>query len=42
MHFFIIHLEHQSTAPSAFPQRFFGYYAVISEKYGLPINPIVV
>ena len=30
-------VERQSTAPSDFPRRFFGYFAVISEKYKLPI-----
>jgi Putative transposase, YhgA-like len=40
--FFLIHVEHQSTAPIAFPRRFFRYYAAIFQKHGLPVYPIVV
>ena len=40
--FFLIHVEHQSTAPSTFPRRFFRYYSAILEKHGLPVYPIVV
>ena len=31
--FFLVHVEHQSTAPLDFPTRFFTYYAAI---YGKP------
>ena len=40
--FFLIHVEHQSTAPSNFPRRFFRYYSAIFEKHGLPVYPIVI
>jgi hypothetical protein len=40
--FFLIHIEHQSTAPSTFPVRFFRYYSALFEKHGLPIYPIVI
>ena len=40
--FFLIHVEHQSTAPATFPRRFFRYYSAIFEKHGLPVYPIVV
>ncbi len=40
--FFLIHVEHQSTAPSGFPTRFFTYYAAIYGKHGVPIYPIVI
>jgi hypothetical protein len=40
--FFLIHVEHQSTAPASFPLRFFRYYSAIFEKHGLPIYPIVI
>jgi hypothetical protein len=40
--FFLIHVEHQSTAPASFPLRFFRYYSAIFERHGLPIYPIVI
>src|SRR5438046_2937433 len=40
--FFLIHIEHQSSAPTTFPRRFFRYYSAIFEKHGLPVYPIVV
>ena len=40
--FFLIHVEHQSTAPATFPRRFFRYYSAIFEKHGLPVYPIVI
>jgi hypothetical protein len=40
--FFVIHVEHQSTAPGDFPRRFFRYFSAIFEKYDLPVYPIVV
>jgi hypothetical protein len=40
--FFLIHVEHQSTAPANFGERFFRYYCAIFEKHGVPVYPIVV
>ena len=40
--FFLIHVEHQSTAPATFPRRFFRYYSAIFEKHGAPVYPIVI
>lgn len=40
--YFIIHVEHQSTAPRDFPRRFFRYFSLLSEEYGCPVYPIVV
>ena len=40
--YFVIHVEHQSTAPSAFGGRFFRYYSAIFATKGLPVYPIVV
>ena len=40
--FFLIHVEHQSTAPATFPRRFFRYYSAIFEKHGVPVYPIVI
>ncbi len=40
--FFLIHVEHQSTAPANFPRRFFRYYSAIFEKHGVPVYPIVI
>ena len=40
--FFLIHVEHQSTAPAAFVRRFFRYHLAFYWKYGLPIYPIVI
>ena len=40
--FFLIHVEHQNTAPVSFPRRFFRYYSAIFEKHGLPVYPIVI
>lgn len=40
--FFLIHVEHQSTAPANFGRRFFRYYSAIFEKHGAAIYPIVV
>jgi hypothetical protein len=39
---FLIHIEHQSDAPTTFPRRFFRYFSAIFEKHGLPVYPIVV
>ncbi|MBI3208140.1 MAG: Rpn family recombination-promoting nuclease/putative transposase, partial [Candidatus Solibacter usitatus] len=40
--FFLIHVEHQSTAPANFPRRFFRYFSALTEKRGLPVYPIVI
>ena len=40
--FFLIHVENQSTAQSDFPKRMFRYFARLSEKYDLPVYPVVV
>jgi hypothetical protein len=40
--YFLIHVEHQSSAPAQFPRRFFRYFSLIFEKHGLPVYPIVV
>ena len=40
--FFLIHVENQSTAQSDFPKRMFRYFARLTEKYDLPVYPIVI
>jgi hypothetical protein len=40
--YFLVHVEHQSTAPAGFDQRFFRYFAAIFLKHGVPVYPIVV
>lgn len=40
--FLIIHVEHQSTAPSDFGERFYRYFVAISARHGLPVYPIVI
>jgi hypothetical protein len=40
--FFLIHFEHQSTAPSDVPSRMLGYYFRLTESYGLPVYPVVI
>ncbi len=40
--FFLIHVENQSTAQSDFPKRMFRYFARLTEKYDLPVYPVVV
>ena len=35
--FFLIHVEHQSSAPASFPRRFFRYYSAIFEKAGVVV-----
>ncbi|MBL8215467.1 MAG: Rpn family recombination-promoting nuclease/putative transposase [Bryobacterales bacterium] len=39
---FLVHVEHQSTAPPSFPERFYRYYSAISARHGLPVYPIVI
>ena len=40
--FFLIHIENQSTVQSDFPKRMFRYFARLTEKYGLPVYPVVI
>ena len=40
--FFLIHVENQSTAQGEFPKRMFRYFARLTEKYDLPVYPVVV
>ena len=40
--YFLIHVEHQNTAPSDFPRRFFEYFAGLFLTHGLMVFPIVV
>jgi hypothetical protein len=40
--FFLIHVEHQSTAPAALLRRFLRYHLAIFARHGLPIYPILV
>ncbi|MCC6539078.1 MAG: Rpn family recombination-promoting nuclease/putative transposase [Bryobacterales bacterium] len=40
--FFVIHIEHQSTAPPDFLGRFFRYHMAAWNKYAMPVYPIVL
>ena len=40
--FFLIHVENQATAQSDFPKRMFRYFARLTEKYDLPVYPVVI
>ncbi len=40
--FFLIHVENQSTAQAEFPRRMFRYFARLTEKYNLPVYPVVI
>ena len=40
--FFLIHVENQSTPQGDFPKRMFRYFARLTEKYDLPVYPVVV
>ena len=40
--FFLIHVEHQSTSPAEFPHRMFRYFIRLTEKYNLPVYPVVI
>ena len=40
--FFLIHVENQATAQADFPKRMFRYFARLSEKYDLPVYPVVI
>ena len=40
--YFLIHVENQATAQADFPKRMFRYFARLTEKYDLPVYPVVV
>ena len=40
--FFLIHVENQATAQANFPKRMFRYFARLTEKYDLPVYPVVL
>src|SRR5580700_5655190 len=40
--FFLIHVENQSSAVSDFPKRMFRYFIRLTEKYDLPVYPVVI
>ena len=40
--FFLIHIENQATAQADFPKRMFRYFARLTEKYDLPVYPVVI
>ncbi|MEO7716417.1 MAG: DUF4351 domain-containing protein [Capsulimonas sp.] len=40
--FFLIHVENQAKAQSHFPKRMFRYFARLTEKYDIPIYPVVI
>ena len=40
--FFLVHVEHQSSAQSDFNKRMFRYFARLHEKFDLPIFPIAL
>jgi len=40
--FFLVHVEHQSTAPPDFNRRFCQYFYSIFDRHGVPVFPIVI
>ncbi len=40
--FFLVHVENQAKAQPEFPKRMFRYFARLTEKYDLPVYPVVV
>ncbi len=40
--YFLVHVEHQSTARTNFPRRFFRYFSAIVERHGVLVYPIVL
>ena len=40
--FFLIHVENQATPQADFPKRMFRYFARLTEKYDLPVYPVVI
>jgi len=39
---FLVHVEHEAQNRGDFPERMFGYFARLWERYKLPIYPIAV
>ena len=40
--FFLVHVENQAKAQADFPKRMFRYFARLTEKYDLPVYPVVI
>ncbi len=40
--FFLVHVENQAKAQAEFPKRMFRYFARLTEKYDLPVYPVVI
>ena len=40
--FFLVHVENQSSSHADFPKRMFRYFARLTEKYDLPVYPVVI
>lgn len=40
--FFLVHVENQAKAQPDFPRRMFGYFALLTKKYRLPVYPVVI
>ena len=40
--FFLIHVENQASPQSEFGQRMFSYFARLSEKFAIPVYPVVI
>ena len=40
--FFLVHVENQATAQADFPKRMFRYFARLTERYDLPVYPVVI
>lgn len=40
--FFLIHVENQSSSQSDFPKRMFKYFSRLTDKYDLPVYPVVI
>jgi hypothetical protein len=40
--FFLIHLEHESSKRPGFPKRMYNYFMRFTEKYDLPVYPVVI
>ena len=40
--FFLVHVENQATPQADFPRRMFRYFARLTEKYDLPVYPVVI
>ena len=40
--FFLVHVENQASPQADFPRRMFRYFARLTEKYDLPVYPVVI